>query len=156
MKSSFTPRPLSRDALSPAEAQSLQLAAKALQQAARSGGGQPLLKGKNIALLCDKADCNCAAEVDAAATQLGARVSRLRADTALPAEAARMLGQLYDAVDCEHVPPELVRRLEQQAGVPVYDGLGRADHPLFEQLAKDGSAADRHFLLQALLISTIG
>lgn len=156
MKPSFSHRRLSPDALSAADAHALLLTAKALKQASRAGGEPLLLKGKNIALLCDKADCDCAAAFDAAATQLGARVSRIHAEAMLPPETARILGHLYDAVDCEHVPHEIVSRLQQQVGVPVYQGLGRDDHPMFDLLAPTDGADERRYLLQALLVSTMG
>jgi ornithine carbamoyltransferase len=156
MKPSFTHRLLSLDVLSPADTRSLLLTAEALKRAARSGVDQQLLKGKNIALLCDKAGCDCGAAVDAAATQLGARVSRIHADAVLPPDTARILGHLYDAIDCEHVPAEVASKLRQQVGVPVYEGLGRDDHPLLQLLGPADDADDRRFLVQALLVSTIG
>ena len=106
--------------------------------------------------MCDRAGCDCGAAFDAAASQLGARVSRIQADAALSPDTARILGHLYDAIDCEHVPAKVLSSLRQQAGVPVYEGLGREDHPVLQLLGAGAGADDRRFLLQALLISTLG
>ena len=56
---------------------------------------------------------------------LGARVSRLGA-----AKAQRLLGRLYDAIECCGVPPAYVEALDAQAGVPVFNGLADEGHPL--------------------------
>ena len=88
-------RPLpSHEPLSPANARVLLLTAAALKHTARSGGEQTLLKGKNIALMCDKPHCGCGTAFDDAAAALGARVSRLHAAAAMPPDAMRLLGHL--------------------------------------------------------------
>ena len=67
---------------------------------------------------------------------LGARVSRLGAagPEAAPepdtAKAQRLLGRLYDAIECCGVPPAYVEALDAQAGVPVFNGLADEGHPL--------------------------
>jgi len=41
----------------------------------------------------------------------------------------RLLGRLYDAIDCAGLTPGTVQAIEQSAGVPVFRGLGLEDHP---------------------------
>ncbi|VTU27694.1 Ornithine carbamoyltransferase chain F [Variovorax sp. PBL-H6] len=109
-----------------------------LRAGARAGAlGHPL-RGKNLALLLGP---DSGAEVPVlrrAAQDLGARVAELRftapADPGAPARddvrvLARMLGRMYDAVDCGHLPPAAARQVEQDAAVPVYRGLALDDHP---------------------------
>ncbi|WP_280156042.1 ornithine carbamoyltransferase [Piscinibacter sp. XHJ-5] len=154
------------DPMSPPEAGAALLAqARALQRAAQSGTTQPLLKGKNLGLLCETADAADAVLFQRAAAELGAHVSHIRpslseASTAHEvAHTARMLGRLYDAVECQGMPPALVTRMGEAAGVPVYGGIATAGHPtarLAEQL-EGGLRADdnRRFVLQAFLLSTL-
>jgi len=153
-------------AIEPADAQALVASARALKR--RPDGMLTRLRGKNIALLCAQPDCDCARRFDAAASALGARVARiepapawLREGAALGDDTARLLESLYDAVDCEEVPPGFARRLQAQLGVPVYDGLASADHPIFgllHDVAGAGQAPDdddRRALLQATLVGTL-
>jgi ornithine carbamoyltransferase len=151
--------------LSPRQASALLTHARALQQAARAGATQPLLKGKRLGLVCKAIDEPDAALFRDAAEELGAHVTHVppslsEASTPLEvAHTARLLGRLYDAVECQGMPPALVRRMGDDAGVPVYDGIASRNHPtarLVEQLDADASAADnRRILLQALLLSTL-
>lgn len=155
---------LSQAPLDAATAHALLSAARSLQQAADRDAP---LRGKNIALMCssDSGDAQLFAE---AAARLGARVARiepapdwLRGESQPGAETARLLEHLYDAVDCEALPPGFAKRLQAQMGVPVYDGLARADHPIFGLLGElaapghEAGTADRRLLLQAALVSTL-
>ena len=151
--------------LSPRQASALLAHARVLQQAARDGATQPLLKGKRLGLLCEAVDDPDAVLFHRAAAELGAQVTHVRpslTETSTPLEVAytaRMLGRLYDAVECQGMPSALVQRMGDDAGVPVYDGIAARSHPtarLAEQLDAGSPAADnRRFLLQALLLSTL-
>ena len=70
-----------------------------------------------------------------------------------------MLGRLYDAVVCQGLAPEQVQQLNDAAGVPVFDGLGTAQHIAAHLAALLGSevppADARRFVLQALLIASL-
>jgi ornithine carbamoyltransferase len=149
------------EGMPPAAARSLVEMATALRRAAERGADQPLLRGKNIALLCTDPACKAAASFDAAATRLGARVSRVQPDpTLLDADggSVRMLARLYDAVECEDLPNEVAQRLQHLIGVPVYNGLARPDHPLAQLLSslpKPASADDPLYLIQAALLQTV-
>jgi ornithine carbamoyltransferase len=118
-------------------------AARRLRTDARAGTvGQPL-RGKNVALLLDTPPGEETSALHRAAQALGARVAEVRftepaASASASASAsgrddirtlARMLGRMYDAVDCGTLGPAAVRQIQQEAGVPVYAGLGRDDHP---------------------------
>jgi ornithine carbamoyltransferase len=109
--------------------------ARRLKQAGLSGLPVTPLRGCNLALLNDAPPAEGAGSLRHAALGLGAQVSHLRPsdariapDTADEAT-ARMLGRLYDAIDCESMAPELVARVAHSAGVPVFNGLGSHGHP---------------------------
>lgn len=159
-------QPPAGENLSAAEAAALLSSARTLQRAAASGRPQPLLRGKNLGLLCDDDARREALLFRRAATELGARVAHIRNTIAEDTDAqrlqdtARMLGRLYDAVECEGLPHELVEQLAADAGVPVYDGSALPQHPtaaLADQLDGEGAPGDKRvYVLQALLVRTIG
>ena len=166
MKLALNHRLLSQQSIPPVDARTLLDTAQALRRAAEAGLAQPLLKDKNIALLCRDDACVAAAAFTHAAEALGARVSRVQPDEALLAvddagiaQTARMLGKLYDAVECDELPAEVALNLQREVGVPVYNGLGRPDHPVAALLADLPAStdpdADRAFLMQAVLVNTI-
>jgi ornithine carbamoyltransferase len=66
---------------------------------------------------------------------------------------------LYDAVECQGVDFDVVLELACHTEIAVYDGIASKCHPtaaLSEQLDNEGVSADnRHYLLQAILLSTI-
>ena len=96
---------------------------------------------------------------------MGAHVAHIRPSltelSTLPdvQRTARMLGRLYDAIECQGMATELVHQVGVEAGVPVYDALASAKHPtarLADLLEGDASPPDkRRFVLQAVLLSTI-
>ena len=150
--------------MSPHDVSALLANAWTLQRAAKAGQTQPLLRGKNLGLLCE-VDDDDAALFRRAAMEMGARVAHIRpslSELSTPQEVqhtARMLGRLYDAVECQGMAPALVQQVSNEAGVPVYDGIASKDHPtarLAELLGNGSRPADnRRFVLQALLLSTI-
>ena len=169
MSPHFQQRVLAAAPLDAPDERALLATARALKRAARGGHPSTALRGKNIALLCAQPGCACAKDFSDAASALGARVARIAPEAAWlsdatvnAAETSRMLGRLYDAIGCEETPSGFAQRLHQQVGVPVYQGLGRSDHPiahLVDELAEPGAApepGDRRFLVQAVLLETIG
>ncbi len=125
----------SLDELSAREVHGLLGMAHELERARRAGHEQPRLRGKRIALLFEQAVLRSPGALEAAADEQGARLSLLGPDEpplgtghAL-GETARVLGRLYDAIECRGFAPATVRELAQHAGVPVYDGLTRPFHP---------------------------
>jgi ornithine carbamoyltransferase len=110
--------------------------ARRLKVDARAGKlGRPL-HGKNLALLLGRWPGRETSALHRAALELGAQVAEVR--FAEPAGAsrrdeirnlARILGRMYDAVDCGMLAPATVRLIEREAGLPVCEGLGLDDHP---------------------------
>jgi len=157
--------PRALEQMSPRDVSALLANARTLQRAAQAGTTQPLLRGKNLGLLCENDDVD-ATLFRRAAVELGAHVAQIRpslSDLSTPQEVlhtARMLGRLYDAVECQGMAPALVQQVGDGAGVPVYDGIASKAHAtakLADMLGGDTSAADnRRFVLQAVLLSTIG
>jgi ornithine carbamoyltransferase len=97
--------------------------------------------------------------------ELGARVAHIRPDLSRSsspfdiAHTGRVLGRLYDGIDCLGLESTVVKRLGAAVDVPVYDGLASCDHPtakLAEQLAGEHSIDESHRLVvQAVLLSTL-
>ena len=143
--------------------------ARALQLAAQVGDLRALLRGRKFGLMCeidnDSDSASDAALFRRAAVELGAHVAHIRpslTEMSTPQEVlqtARMLGRLYDAVECQGMAADLVHRLGADAGVPVYDAIASQRHPtakLDGLLGGDSPARDkRRFVLQAVLLSTV-
>lgn len=126
---------LSLDELSAREAAFLLDLAQNLKREQAAGNAAPRLRGKHVALLLDKAAPRTPGAFEAAAADLGANLSLIGpGEWPLGGprdlkETARVLGRLYDAIECRGLGPAVVRELAQHAGVPVYDGLTRPFHP---------------------------
>ena len=149
--------------------------ARALQLAAQVGDVRALLRGRKFGLMCeidddvdsehDNASASDAALFRRAAVELGAHVAHIRpslTELSTPQEVlrtARMLGRLYDAVECQGMAADLVHRLGADAGIPVYDAIASQRHPtakLDGLLGGNSPALDKHrFVLQAVLLSTV-
>lgn len=139
--------------------------ARVLQSAADPGQTTSLLRGKKLALLCESEDGDDAILFRSAASALGAHVSHIRprlTDLSGPDDfqhTARMLGRLYDGIECQGIAPELVEVIGRESGVPVYDGLASARHPtalLAAMLDAEASPArQRELILQTVLLSTL-
>ena len=143
--------------------------ARALQLAAQVGDLRALLRGRKFGLMCeidDDSDSDSdAALFRRAAVELGAHVAHIRpslTELSTPQEVlhtARMLGRLYDAVECQGMAVDLVHRLGADAGVPIYNAVASQGHPtakLDDLLGGDSPARDkRRFVLQAVLLSTV-
>ena len=139
--------------------------ARVLQRAAEPSRMQVLLRGRKLALLCESEQGADAALFRRAATDLGAHVSHVwpcLADLSAPDElehTAKMLGRLYDAIECQGLPRALVAVVDREAGVPVYDGLASLRHPTARLAALLGDAEDatksRELVVQTALVSTL-
>ncbi len=151
--------------LSPLDERALLERARLLQRSAAEGRVLPLLRGKNLGLLCADDTQAQALLFRQAASELGAHVAHIgmslseRSSAQEVAHTARLLGRLYDAVECQGLPAALVRRMAELAGIAVYDALA-TNEPLITWLAAQlGNVADlaqnRRFALQALLLHTI-
>ena len=160
---------LAFDPISPRDAALVLDQARSLQCAAAAGELPASLRGRKLGLLCEAGDyddgAGDAALFRRAALELGAHVAHIRPSlTALSTlldvqRTARMLGRLYDAIECQGMATELVHQVGVEAGVPVYDGLASPKHPsakLADLLDGDALPPDkRRFILQAVLLNTI-
>jgi ornithine carbamoyltransferase len=106
-----------------------------LKKAKYAGTEQQKLKGKNIALIFEKASTRtrCAFEVAALdqgahVTYLGPTGSQMGKKESI-ADTARVLGRMYDGIEYRGFGQEVVEELAEYAGVPVWNGLTDQDHP---------------------------
>ena len=137
--------------------------ARLLQRAAEPR--QTLLRGKKLALLCESEEGADAVLFREAAADLGAHVSHVRphlSDLHQPNDlqhTARMLGRLYDGIECQGLAHDLVELVGREAGVPVYDGLASERHPTARLAALLDVAEPpgklRQLMLQTVLLSTL-
>ena len=155
--------------LSEGDRRALLAAARRLRQVARHQARAQPLKGRHIAVANTPAHHAGAELVAAAAEALGARVSRIGAQALCRADdrpaLARMLGSLYDAVDCGDLDAARALELHELAGVPVFDGLADEDNPLHgllpqmtdETTSDAGATQDDRLaaLVQAVLLETV-
>jgi len=105
-------------------------------KAAKYGGfEQPRLKGKEIALIFEKASTRTMTAFEVAAFDQGAHVTYLGPSGSQIGykesmkDTARVLGRFYDAIEYRGFAQESVEILAQYAGVPVWNGLTDQFHP---------------------------
>jgi ornithine carbamoyltransferase len=153
--------------MSESKSMALLAMARELRSAALAGGTQRSLRGKNLALICDASDA-VGAGADLfrrAASELGAKVTHLRPSLSLLStqeevrHTARLLGRLYEALECVGLPPELVRRIGAEAGVPVFEAISSSTHPtsrLASRLDEHSLSEDsRCAVMQAVLLTAL-
>jgi len=159
------PPPAQRPWPLPADERALIDLAQALRRAAAAGQLQPLLRGRNLGLLCPDDSATPARLFRDAGMLLGAQVAHIgtsqlgRSSAQELLDTARMLGRLYDAVECQGLDSAVVQQIAVLAGITVYDGLA-TDDALIRRLALqlgDASllAENRCFALQALLLQSL-
>lgn len=125
---------------------------------------QPM-RGKKLALFSEALDDESHREFIQAATALGAHVSLVMpglhecSTTAQINAVARLFSRLYDAVECQHLPVELVRRLAESADIPIFAGLATPEHATAELAHALDSATPlpvrRRRVLQAVLLLSV-
>lgn len=149
----------------------LRLALARLEAARRDGQAARLLRGFQLGLIGHDAQTPATRELSAAAAALGANVSLLGEPSLLSPtapgarEAVRLLGRLYEGLDCQHGDADLAAWLEAESGLPVAS-LVRAGGPCAIALERfaaeepavaqwpDGERAAR--LLQTALLACFG
>ncbi|MEU6061036.1 ornithine carbamoyltransferase [Streptomyces sp. NPDC047097] len=112
----------------------LALAAE-LKAAKKAGREVRRLRGRNIALIFEKASTRTRCSFEVAAADQGASTTYIdpasshigRKESAR--DTARVLGRLYDAIEFRGDAQETVEELAAHAGVPVYNGLTNSWHP---------------------------
>ncbi|HRZ42815.1 MAG TPA: ornithine carbamoyltransferase [Bacteroidales bacterium] len=108
---------------------------KDLKKAKYAGTEQQRLKGKNIALLFEKASTRTRCAFEVAALDQGAHVtyigptgSQMGAKESMK-DTARVLGRMYDGIEYRGYGQAIVEELAKYAGVPVWNGLTNEFHP---------------------------
>jgi len=106
-----------------------------LKKAKKSGKEKQYLKGKNIALIFEKASTRTRCSFEVAAFDQGAQVTYLGPSGSQIGQkesmkdTARVLGRLYDGIEYRGFGQEIVEELAAYAGVPVWNGLTNEFHP---------------------------
>jgi ornithine carbamoyltransferase len=119
----------------PAEIQYLLDLSAELKKLKKEGTEKQHLKGKNIALIFEKASTRtrCAFEVaaydqGAHVTYLGPTGSQIGQKESMK-DTARVLGGMYDGIEYRGYGQDIVEELAKHAGVPVWNGLTNEFHP---------------------------
>ena len=112
----------------------LSLSAK-LKKDKKKGKSKKIFKGKNIALIFEKASTRtrCAFEVathdlGGSTTYLGPTGSQMGKKETIE-DTARVLGRFYDGIEYRGFGQEIVESLAENAGVTVWNGLTNEYHP---------------------------
>jgi ornithine carbamoyltransferase len=119
----------------PAEIRHLLELSARLKAAKNAGDGERRLDGKSVALLFEKPSTRTRAAFTVACVDEGAHPEYLgKSDIQLGkketvADTARVLGRMFDGIQYRGFAHELVERLAEHAGVPVWNGLTDAWHP---------------------------
>lgn len=119
----------------PAEIKFLLTLSAELKAAKYAGIEQQRLKGKNIALIFEKASTRTRVGFEVAAYDQGAHVTYLGPSGTQIGykesmkDTARVLGRIYDAIEYRGFGQDVVEVLAKYAGVPVYNGLTDEFHP---------------------------
>ncbi|WP_319481168.1 ornithine carbamoyltransferase [uncultured Draconibacterium sp.] len=114
--------------------QLLDLAAR-LKKAKYEGIEKPLLSGKNIALIFEKASTRTRCAFEVAAYDQGAQVTYLGPSGSqigqkeTMKDTARVLGRMYDGIEYRGFGQDIVEELGTYAGAPVWNGLTNEFHP---------------------------
>lgn len=106
-----------------------------LKEKKKKGIPTDCLRGKNVALIFEKASTRtrCAFEVAAhdlgmGTTYLDPSGSQIGKKESI-ADTARVLGRMYEGIEYRGFGQEIVEELAQYAGVPVWNGLTNEYHP---------------------------
>ena len=106
-----------------------------LKKAKYAGVEEPRLKGKNVALIFEKASTRTRCAFEAAAYDQGACVTYLGPEGShigkkeTMKDTARVLGRMYDGIEYRGFGQDIVEELGKYAGVPVWNGLTNEYHP---------------------------
>lgn len=118
-------------------------------KAAKYGGyEQQRLRGKNIALIFEKASTRTRCAFEVAAFDQGAHTTYLGPDGTQIGEkesmkdTARVLGHLFDGIEYRGFAQKTIEELAEYSGVPVWNGLTNEFHPT--QLLADVMTMGEH------------
>lgn len=120
---------------SPAEIRYLIDLSKQFKKLKLSGTPHRYLEGKNIVLLFEKTSTRTRCSFEVAGRDLGMGVTYLDPGSSQMgkkesiADTARVLGRIYDGIEYRGFSQEIVEKMAQYAGVPVWNGLTDEFHP---------------------------
>ena len=106
-----------------------------LKRAKYGGYEQQHMRGKNIAIIFEKASTRTRVSFEVAAYDQGAHVTYLGPSGSQIGhkesmkDTARVLGRIFDGIEYRGFDQEIVEQLAQFAGVPVWNGLTDEFHP---------------------------
>ena len=106
-----------------------------LKKAKQTGTEQQRLKGKNIALIFEKASTRTRCAFEVAAIDQGAHVTYIGPSGSQIGQkesmkdTARVLGRMYDGIEYRGFGQNIVEDLAKYSGVPVWNGLTDEFHP---------------------------
>jgi ornithine carbamoyltransferase len=122
--------------------------ARDLKAKRRAGICTPVMKGKHIVLLFEKTSTRTRCSFEVAATQEGAHVTYLDANSSQMGkkesleDSAKVLGRFFDGIEYRGYQQSVVEDLAKWAGIPVWNGLTDADHPT--QILADMLTIEEH------------
>ena len=126
----------------------LDLAAE-LKRQKKAGIPHRLCEGKNIALIFEKTSTRTRCSFEVAASDLGMhpvyldpKASQIGKKESI-ADTARVLGRMFDGIEYRGFGQEIVEKLAQYSGVPVWNGLTNEFHPT--QILADFLTIREHF-----------
>ncbi|MFG2984897.1 ornithine carbamoyltransferase [Streptomyces sp. NPDC048258] len=109
--------------------------AAGLKAAKKAGTEQPMLQGRNIALIFEKTSTRTRCAFEVAAADQGARTTYLdpagsqMGHKESVKDTARVLGRMFDGIEYRGDSQDTVEALAAHAGVPVFNGLTDDWHP---------------------------
>ena len=134
---------------SPEEIRSLLDMAKDYKEMKQAGISHEFLRGKNIALIFEKASTRTRCAFEVAAHDLGMHVTYLDPSGSQIgkkesiADTARVLSRMFDGIEYRGYGQEIVEELARYADVPVWNGLTNEFHPT--QILADMLTIQEHF-----------
>lgn len=114
----------------------------------RAGIREPLLAGKNVVLLFEKASTRTRCAFEVAALDEGAHVTFLDSNSSQMGkkesleDSAKVLGRFYDGIEYRGFKQDVVELLAKHSGIPVWNGLTDVDHPT--QILADFMTIEEH------------
>ena len=126
----------------------LDLAAE-LKEKKKQGILTKTLRGKNVALIFAKTSTRTRCSFEVAAHDLGMGTTYLEPAASQIGkkesikDTARVLGRMFDGIECRGYGQEIVEELAKYAGVPVWNGLTNEYHPT--QMLADLLTIREHF-----------
>ena len=132
-----------------------------LKKAKRMGNEVQRLKGKNIALIFEKTSTRTRSAFEVGAHDQGAGTTFFESHSSQIGhkesikDTARVLGQIFDAIEFRGFKQEHVEDLAKYSGVPVWNGLTDKEHPT-QMLADFMTMKENFGTLEGLTLAYCG